>query len=967
MMKKIFFGLISLLFFVDTVHAQFSENFDDGNFTSNPAWTGGVSDFIVNAGLQLQSNNTVANSTFYLSTDNTLATSAQWDFYVKLTFNTSSANYVDVFLTASASDLTAGTTNGYFVRIGNTADEICLYRKSGATSTKIIDGADGTTNSSNNAIRIRVTRDASNQWALYTDLTGGNTFSADGAAVVDATYTTSSFFGILIKQSTVASFAQRHFFDDIEIKAFVPDITPPSIQSATAVAINKVDVLFNEPLDNTSSNVAGNYAADNSLGSPVTATIDAVNKSLVHLAFANSFASGTNYLLTVNGVKDIAGNAISNGTVNFIFTATPPVIVSAIAPSTSTVDVFFNEPLDNASSQDINNYVAGNSLGSPIAAVLDASNSALVHLTFGTAFSNGVIYQLTVNGVKDLAGSPIVNGTANFSFYTPQQYDIVLDELMADPTPIVGLPNNEWIELRNTSAFPINLKNWKIGDATTQSGPMPAFVLKPDSFVIVCTGSAVASLAPFGATISVTSFPSLDNAGKLLTVISDQGAVIHSVNYSDTWYQNELKKAGGWTLEMIDTKNPCSGFSNWKASTDLNGGTPGKKNSADASNPDQNAPQLLRAFATDSVNITLVFDEPLDNIKASAFSNYSISDGVTIANAFAVSPAFDRVNLQLSTAIQRNKVYTVTVASVTDCVGNVIGNKKTARFGLGEAADSFDVVINEILFNPPSNGTDYVEIYNRSNKIIDLKQMYIATRNSAGVISSITQLSTESYQIFPQDFLVITESPVIIKAAYITLNPDAFITIGSMPSLSDASGDIIILNGQGNIVDELAYSENWHFKLIDNREGVALERIDYNVPTQLQDNWHSASTSSGYGTPTYKNSQYRINDNVQGEITVSPEIVSPDNDGQDDFATVNYSFPERGYVANITIFDASGRPARYLQKNALCGITGSFRWDGLGEKNQQLATGIYVVYAEVFNLQGKKKHFKIPIVVARRN
>jgi hypothetical protein len=51
----------------------------------------------------------------------------------------------------------------------------------------------------------------------------------------------------------------------------------------------------------------------------------------------------------------------------------------------------------------------------------------------------------------------------------------------------------------------------------------------------------------------------------------------------------------------------------------------------------------------------------------------------------------------------------------------------------------------------------------------------------------------------------------------------------------------------------------------------------------------------------------------------------------------------------------------------LCGTKGSFRWDGLGEKNQQLPTGIYILFAEVFNLSGKKKQFKKSIVVARRN
>ncbi len=547
------------------------------------------------------------------------------------------------------------------------------------------------------------------------------------------------------------------------------------------------------------------------------------------------------------------------------------------------------------------------------------------------------------------------------------RYDIVIDELMADPTPQIGLPNNEWIELRNVSTVAFNLSGWRVGDATSQSGPMPSYILQPDSFVIICTSSAATAMSAYGSVIAVTNFPSLDNTGDLLYLRSPQNRVIHSVNYIDAWYRNELKKDGGWTLEMIDPQNPCSGFSNWKASTDVKGGTPGKKNSVDAVNKDITAPRLLRAFATDSINMVLVFDEPLDSLKAATVANYNISDGIGIPQlAVTISPGFDKVSLRLNTALSRNKVYTVTASSVPDCVNNTIGTKNTTRVGLSEAADSLDIVINEILFNPGPNGTDYVELYNRSNRIIDLKQTYIANRSSAGIISNIKQLNADNYLFFPQDLMVLTEDPAIVKRDYITLNMDAFVTIASMPSYNDDKGDVIILNAQGNITDELNYDEKWHFKLIDNREGVALERIDYNAATQNPDNWHSAATSVGYGTPTYKNSQYRIDLQAQGTIAVTPEIVSPDNDGMDDFATIDYLFPTAGYVANITIFDAAGRIVRYLQRNALCGIKGNYRWDGLGEKNQGLPVGIYIIYTEVFNLEGKRKQFKNAIVVARK-
>jgi hypothetical protein len=550
---------------------------------------------------------------------------------------------------------------------------------------------------------------------------------------------------------------------------------------------------------------------------------------------------------------------------------------------------------------------------------------------------------------------------------TANRFDIVIDEIMADPAPQVSLPNNEWIELRNTSSAAINLSGWRIGDANGQSGPMPVYNLLPDSFVIVCSASALTAMAAYGPAIAVTSFPGLDNNADLVFLQSPQNKIIHAVKYTDAWYKNELKKEGGWTLEMIDTKNPCSGISNWKASADIKGGTPGKKNAVDGINTDAESPQLLRAFATDSVNIFLVFNEPLDSLKAAAIINYTISDGIGIPqSAIVIAPTFDKVNLKLNTALSRNKVYTVTVFGVADCGGNVITGKNIAQAGLSEVAQSSDIIINEILFNPKNNGTDYVEIYNRSKKIIDLKQTYIANRNTAGVISGIKLLSTDNYLLFPQDFMVITEDAAIIKRDFITQNSNAFVTVASMPSYNDDEGDVIILNAQGDITDELKYSEKWHFKLIDNNEGVALERIDYNAATQQQDNWHSAATSVGYGTPTYKNSQYRINDAMQGTIKVTPEIVSPDNDGMDDFATVDYSFPSPGYVANITVFDAGGRVVRFLQRNALCGITGNYRWDGLGEKDQKLPVGIYIIYTEVFNKEGKKKQFKNSIVLARR-
>lgn len=864
-------ALMLLTFFVPSISmfSQINENFSDGDFINNPTWTvNNNNDWIV-SNQTLQSNNTTANSVFYISTANTMATQTQWEFYSKLVFNTSSANYVDVYITASQSDLTLNNNAGYFVRLGSTDDDICFYRKdANGTMTKLIDGTNGILNTSNNTLKIKITRTAANVWTLYRDISGtGNNYIAEGN-ITDATFNTSAFFGMVVHQST-NSFFQRHFFDDIEVKTYVPDITPPSVQSVTATDIKTLDVLFSESVDLTTSQTITNYTADNNIGSPITAVRDANNSALVHLTFSNNFPVNTTCHLTVNGVSDLSANVLNNGVVSFFY-------------------------------------------------------------------------------------------------YQPNPYDLVIDEIMSDPSPQVELPNSEWIEIRNTTTLPINLTGWKIGDISGTSGPMPNFILQPDSCVVVCTSSAVAGLSVFGNTISVTSFPSLDNTGEMLFIKSPDGRIIHAVEYNVSWFQNAVKSQGGWTLEMIDTKNPCNGSNNWAASADVKGGTPGKINSVNGTNRDETSPRLLRAFATDQLSCTLVFDEPLDSIKASNINNYIISDGIgKPISATAIGPLFNKISLKVAAAFEVNKVYTVTASTVTDCAGNAVGASNTCKLGLASMPDSFDVIINEILFNPKPGGVDYVELYNRSNKIVDLKNMIIANRNTNKDISSLQNLSLDNYLLFPGEYIVATENAEAVKNQYIAKNPDAFTEV-PIPSYSDDNGNVVVLNQLGKIVDELPYSYKWHFALIDNDEGISLEKIDYNKATNDPNNWTSAASTVGYGTPTYQNSQYRMDLQAQGEIAIVPELFSPDNDGLDDYAMINFKFPEPGYVANITIYDGAGRPIRILQKNATCGTTGSFKWDGLNDKSEKAPIGIYIIYTEIFNLQGKKKAFKNTVVVARK-
>lgn len=416
---------------------------------------------------------------------------------------------------------------------------------------------------------------------------------------------------------------------------------------------------------------------------------------------------------------------------------------------------------------------------------------------------------------------------------------------------------------------------------------------------------------------------------------------------------------------MIDLQNPCTGKENWKASVNSLGGTPGRKNSVDGSNSDDTPPQIKRAYALDSVSVVLVFDEPLDSSSAASAAFYSVENN-TVLSATPLPPLFRTVQLTLASPLQSGVVYPLTVSRVTDCKGNPVGAYNKTKTGLAQAALANDVVVNEVLFNPKSDGYDYVEFYNSGSKIIEASTLYIANRNSSGAVGSLKRITEEPLYLFPGDYIVVTEDKFNLMKQYLVKNADAVLQLTALPSFPDDKGTVVLQSIDGNIIDEVSYHKTWHFGLIDNDEGVALERIDPAGFSQQKSNWHSAASTAGYGTPSYQNSQFKQTEGLRATVNVSPTVFSPDNDGRDDMATVSYQVEEKGYVANVFIFDAGGRLVRQLVKNDLLAQKGSWQWDGLGENNNKLPIGTYIVLAEIFNLEGKKKSFKKTLVLARQ-
>ncbi len=651
-----------------------------------------------------------------------------------------------------------------------------------------------------------------------------------------------------------------------------------------------------------------------------------------------------------------------------IVDTTPPKVQAVELVNPTTLNIVFDEPVSTQLAQNPANYTVNKSVGHPVSATQLPITPHIVTLVFGQNFAENVIYEIDVKNIQDLAGNPMHNYKGTFVNYVVQMHSVVFNELMVRPSPVVGLPANEFIELFNTSEFPINLTGWIFQHGSTRR-TIPGGIIEPFGYVLLSTVGAAPSLLQYGNVIGVPglSATALTDGGTSLLLLSQTEKLISFANYTDQWYRNPAKGNGGWSLEKIDPFNFCGASENWNASIDPRGGTPGQQNSVKANNLDQTPPELARIGFENTITITLHFSESMNPDRLLSLAGQNLGAGAVTA-VVPMLPDFRRALLTLATPLVANQTFEITLPpTLTDCAGNAI-SRRTGKVAIPQPAGAFDVVINEVLFNPPSGGSRYVEIYNRSNKVIELKDHTISSKDTiTGFLTSIREITAASFLFFPGDYVVLTESPSAVQKTYLTSNSNGFIQLATAPSMTNTSGILVLANKSLVEIDLFAYHESMQFALLASTKGVALERINYHRPTQDRSNWHSAAQGSGFGTPGFKNSQYsNLTIPVVGEIEVYPEVFSPDGDGVDDFLTISYKLENSGYVATVRVFDSRGRLIKNLVKAELLGMEGGFTWDGTTDNNLKATIGIYMMLVEITGIDGSVvRHRKTAVLGGR--
>ncbi|HEX8549489.1 MAG TPA: lamin tail domain-containing protein [Cytophagaceae bacterium] len=526
--------------------------------------------------------------------------------------------------------------------------------------------------------------------------------------------------------------------------------------------------------------------------------------------------------------------------------------------------------------------------------------------------------------------------------------DILITELMPDPSPSVDLPEREYIELYNRSNDTIDLAGFTISDSTSNCR-LSRKLIYPKSYLVLCEEKDTSYFS--GNVLGCTPLPSLNNSGDHIRLLSPDKSLIDEVRYSIDFYHNNEKSSGGWSLELINLEDPCLLSDNWAASADGKGGTPGAKNSI-LSNA------ILPVKLKYSLNEN---DFSIHCNKAIDTANFKTLDWQCVPQVDFYNFKFDHkenvITCNSNRPLEANSNYRFSLKSIKDCLNQPLNDSLLfINFIIPDSAAPGDIIINEVLFNPTTGGSDFIEIYNKSDKYIDLSKWTFS--NNSTTRDYPIQLVTNI--ISPHGYLAITPDKNALLSHYQQAKKENIVE-ADLPPLNDDMGVVSLKNNTHQVMDEMSFDEKMHHVLIKNKEGVSLERISPFAPSASQDSWHSASANSGYGTPGYENSQ---NVNLENQnFSIEPHVFSPNQDGYNDFAVIRYNFGSTGYIGNLNVFDAHGRHIQTLANNSLLSTEGIFQWDGTDKEHRMAIPGQYIVVFSSYHMSGDVKDFKEVVVL----
>ncbi|MEJ2614502.1 MAG: lamin tail domain-containing protein, partial [Ignavibacteriaceae bacterium] len=587
-----------------------------------------------------------------------------------------------------------------------------------------------------------------------------------------------------------------------------------------------------------------------------------------------------------------ANSTIANGTPGFRNSVSPlkydltfgSISVTPLIPQKGD-DVNISIQLKNNGSETVKNYsleifhdLNHDSSGSPSELIYQNK-----YVILAPRDSNNIKVQIkSVNqGIYDLILKIICNSDENldnnskylsFAVNPPanKYNDLVINEIMYAPSG--GQP--EWIEIYNQSSSSISLNNWKFSDAnTTINFIKEEIFLDPGSYLIISKDSSIFNFYSIPSEVLVTNLPSLNNSGDAAVIKNFSGILIDSIYYLPSWGGN----TGGKSLERISTKEESNDEKNWKTSESKFNATPGKINSV--SQKDYDLSVTVMKSLQDYVIVGELFHSNLKvkNIGLNPSSNYILKiyndinkDSIAQDNELIKQIYSNTIgskdsmlfSINLSDIVKGKNYFIISVETEND--DDLENNKAFIEItGIEINELRNDIVINEIMYNPANSEPEWIELYNRSNKIINLKNYSAADeRDTIRIIEN-------SVLIKPGEYFVIADDSTI-SGFY---NLDFKYQINNLPSLNNSGDKVILLDSLNRVIDSLEYYSSW-----GGNKGKSLERINAGVSSNDSSNWKPCEDELS-GTPGKINSvtQKDFDIKVTG-ILYSPEFPKINDD-----------------------------------------------------------------------------------------
>jgi hypothetical protein len=522
---------------------------------------------------------------------------------------------------------------------------------------------------------------------------------------------------------------------------------------------------------------------------------------------------------------------------------------------------------------------------------------------------------------------------------------IIISELMVDPSPSMGLPEAEYIEIHNKGNKKYDL-HYQLYDKNNVAD-IYIDSIAANEYLILSDISYKKLWEGYTNVILINDMPSLNNSLDSIYLKEYDGKIIDSVFYNiNQWHDD--KRIGGYALELTENNFECKSNILWGNALNDAAGSPGAAN--------------FFSLDESKLKAELLSEEFVDNI-------YKVQFNQTIKTLNTQSNHPEYI---LSYDIIKNSIYLNLSPEMSDELLQVTLNLKTC-FEINFDTTIFiqntyqklyqDIIINEVLFNSYAGSTDFIELYNNSDRAINLKGFSLKTKNESLKDIDSAKIFQSNFYLLPDDYLVITEDKQSVEMNYRTKNKEKIVEINKLIKMSDKEGNVYLLDETGKTLDQMNYSENMHLSWLEDIDGRSLERRRFDIEGLVAENWASASDDIGKASPGLLNSQnsYKMQD-MNDEFYLSKKLISPNADGYSDLLELNYHLKNTSMIVRINVFDQQGRFVANIFNEYSISNEGILTWD-MSQNNVKIQNGLYLIYIEGISDSGTYKKYKLPFIV----